>query len=214
MVEPGGALRLFDSVRRHALEGLAAGGGEAQARARHLAWLPPLRNEVDNLRAALHAGLDGTPPPAVRDDALRLVAASAMFWVRSGLRLDGLCWFAAMRACIEPGWGPLQRRYLDMLEGFALRDQGDFDGYRSTCASVAQRCRAVGANAEAWPAENAQGQAVALQGRLDEACTLLARTVYDVRAAGRLREQVPVVAIAASLHLQRGTDAAALALAA
>jgi predicted ATPase/DNA-binding winged helix-turn-helix (wHTH) protein len=313
VVEPGGSLRLFDSVRRHALEGLAAGGGEAEARARHLAWmrarferaereefgtpllawLPPLRNEVDNLRAALHAGLDGTPPPAVREDALRLAAASAMFWVRSGLRLEGLRWFtaaralpvagetavlldhawgifvnhaqvgapadalaalrrarpalqavgdmrrlylslyaermllmrvapqddaapllAAMHACIQPGWGPLQRRYLDMLDGFALRDRGDFDGYRSTCAGVAQRCRAVGANAEAWPAENAQGQALALQGRLDEACTLLARTVHDVRAAGRLREQVPVLAIAASLHLQRGIDAAALALAA
>lgn len=312
VVEPGGTLRLFDSVRRHALEGLSTSGGEAEARAHHLAWmrrrfehaeaeefgtpllawLPPLRDEVDNLRAALHFGLEGSPPPAVREDALRLVAASAMFWVRSGLRLEGQRWFsaaralpataetavlldhaygvfvnhaqlgapaealaalrrarpalqaagdtrrlylslyaermllmrlapqddaapllAAMRSCLQPGWGPLQRRYLDMLDAFAQRDQGDFDGYRRTCAAVAQRCRAVGANAEAWPAENAQGQALALQGRLDEACALLARTVHDVRTAGRLREQVPVLAIAASLHLQRGADAAALALA-
>jgi hypothetical protein len=61
--------------------------------------------------------------------------------------------------------------------------------------------------------ENGQAQALALMGRLDEACALIRRAVDDVRDSGLQREQVPVLAIAASLHLWRGADDYALALA-
>jgi len=310
----GQRLRLFDSVRRHALAQLAdgGGGGGAAARTRHLAWmrerfehaereelstpllrwLPPLRLEIDNLRSALHFGLAADAPEAVRDEALRLLAASGPFWYRSGLRSEGARWFATarglaagaaartllehadgvfvayaqigspaealaalrrsrpvllangdtrrgyvslyaermlllrldprqpsdallqqMRALVQPGWGALERRLLGMLEALAARDRGDFEGYHRICADMLEPCRAAGASAELWPLENGLGQALALMGRLDEACALLARTLVEVRRAGMLREQVPVLAIAASIGLLRGADADALSLA-
>lgn len=309
---PGSAprLRLFDSVRRHALAHLAQSGAEPRARARHLArllarferadreefdtpcerWLPAMRLEVDNLRAALHAGLE--QDTALREDALRLLGCSASFWYRSGLRAEGQRWFETaralpcsdatralldhgfglfvsiaqigapadaiealrrsrpallaagdsrraylsyyaermlllrtapqqdptpliegMRAHLQPGWGPLERRYLGMVEALAARDEGGFDRYGQRCAALIGPCRAAGGRVEAWSMENGLAQALALQGRLDEACAAIERTVADVREMGLQREQVPVVAIAACLHLWRGADAYALALA-
>ena len=309
---PGGPprLRLFDSVRRHALAHLADSGAEPRARARHLArllarferadreefdtpserWLPPLRLEVDNLRAALHVGLEREP--ALREDALRLLGFSASFWYRGGLRPEGVRWFErartlpasdgtrvlldhgyglfvnftqigsppeaiaalqrsrpallaagdrrraylsyysermlvlrvapqqdptplieGMRAQLQPGWGALERRYLGMVEALAARDEGGFDRYGQRCAALIGPCRAAGGRVEAWSMENGLVQALALQGRLDEACATISRTVADVREMGLQREQLPVLAIAASLHLWRGTDAYALTLA-
>ncbi len=117
VAEPGARLRLFDSVRRHAQERAADAAAQTAARERHLAWvlrhfeqahavlastpqlewLPPLRAEVDNLRSALHFGLDAGAPPPRRDTGLRLLAASGPFWFRSGLRTEGLRWFDAAR---------------------------------------------------------------------------------------------------------------------
>ncbi len=310
VVEPGGGLRLFDSVRRHALEALAASGDLPAAQRAHLQrlrqrferaeveefetpvlqWLPPLRAEIDNLRAALTFGF---ADPAQHGETLRLLAASAMFWARSGLRLEGLRWFTAaralpvpdaatqalldhgyaqfsnftqlgppaealaalrrarpalqaagdlrrqylalynermlllrtapredpapllaqMHALLQPGWGALARRYLQMLEAFVQRDAGDHAGYAATCRAVSQRCRAAGGRFEAWSAENALAQALALQGRFDEACAAIGTTAADVLAAGAEREQAPVIAIAACLHLRRGADERALGFA-
>jgi len=308
----GQRLRLFDSVRRHALAHLAESGAEPRARARHLArllarferaeleefdtpserWLPQLRLEVDNLRAALHVGLDADADPTLREDALLLMAYSATFWYRSGLRTEGLRWFEmaramamserthvlldhgfslfvnfsqigspadaleaarrsrpallaagdrrraylsyysdrmlalrvaphedptpqidGMRAQLQPGWGPIERRYLGMAEALAARDEGDFDRYQQRCAALIGPCRAAGGRVEAWSMENGLAQALALQGRLDEACAAIQRTVADARELGLQREQVPVLAIAACLHLWRGTDEFALTLA-
>ncbi len=308
----GPRLRLFDSVRRHALARLTEGGGEPRARARHLRrllarfqraeieefntpqqrWLPPLHLEVDNLRAALHFGLEQQADAAVRDDALRLLAHSAAFWYRSGLRAEGLRWFditrdmptdaatrglldhgyglfvnfaqtgspadavaallrsrpalraagdarrmylsyygermlmlrlapqqdpapliAGMRAQLQPTWGALERRHLGMVEALAARDAGDFEGYLQRCAALIGPCRAAGGHIEAWSMENGLAQGLALMGRLDEACAVLQRTVHEVRRAGLQREQVPILAIAASLHLWRGADDYALVLA-
>jgi len=310
VVEPGGGLRLFDSVRRHALDALAASGELPAAQRAHLRrlrerfeqaeaaefdtpvlqWLPPLRAEIDNLRAALAFGF---AEPAQHDEALRLLAASAMFWARSGLRLEGLRWFttalalpapvagtqalldhgyaqfinftqlgapadalaalrrarpalqaagdvrrqyltlynermlllrlapredpapllAQMRALLQPGWGALARRYLQMLEDFVQRDAGDHAGYAATCRAVSELCRAAGGRFEAWSAENALAQALALQGRFDEACAAIGTTADDVLAAGAEREQAPVIAIAACLHLRCGAGERALGFA-
>lgn len=318
VVEPGGGLRLFESVRRFALDALAAGGGLAAARQRHLQrllarferaereefgtplqrWLPPLRDELDNLRAALADGLqpmadDDVEATSRRGATLRLLAASAMFWARSGLRQEGLAWFqrarggpaasapvqalldhgfalfcthaqtgapdealaalrrsrtvpaalqeprrrylslyaermllmrlapredvtallAAMRAQVQPGWGALALRYLDMLEALRHRDAGDVIAYAEGCRAIARRCRADGGRIEAWAAENALAQALALQGRLDEACEAIGTAADDAISAGADREQVTLIAIAACLHLWRRADAGALALA-
>jgi predicted ATPase/DNA-binding winged helix-turn-helix (wHTH) protein len=110
--------RLFDSVRRYALGHLAAAGQEQAARERHLAWMrqrfeaadavyfetpnliwiAPLRAEADSLRSALHFGLRADASPAAQQDAIRLVAASAMFWARTGNRLECQRWLQAAAA--------------------------------------------------------------------------------------------------------------------
>jgi len=114
----GVRLRLFDSVRRHALQQLATAGAETDARCRHLQWmrhrfeeadarefdtpvqrwLPPLRADIDSLRGALRFGLDAAAPAQAQDDALRLLAASLMFWFRSGNRREGFAWLQKGRA--------------------------------------------------------------------------------------------------------------------
>lgn len=318
----GPRLRLFDSVRRHALQQLAesADGGHA-ARAHHLAWtlrrfeaaelddftvpqlqwLPALRMEVDNLRAALQLALAPAAPAPWLDAGLRLAAASGLFWCRSGLRAEGWRWMqqarrcldeaeaagvspapatrtlllhgwglfvnqaqlgtpaeglaalrlsrpalqaahdhrrtylslyaermlllrlqpgdpapeqrAQLRAGVQPHWGPVSLRYVAMIEALALRDAGDGEGYERACASAARALRQAGARAEAWPMESAVAQARAAAGRLDEARASLDATLQDVQAAGLLREQLPVLAMAATLHLLRDAGAATLALA-
>jgi predicted ATPase len=116
---PGGPrLRLFDSVRRYALDLLVGSGDESDAHARHLAWMrrcfeaveeaefhAPLlqwlaaaRDDIDSLRAALRHGLRDAALPAEREDALRLLAASAPFWYRSGNRLEGWRWLQAAQS--------------------------------------------------------------------------------------------------------------------
>ncbi len=118
----GPRLRLFDSVRCYVLERGAERGAVAddvrsaqqlhlvwmrrrfeQADAQEsdtplLSWLPPLRQEVDNLRAALRHGLGAAAGPAAWACAQRLAAASAGFWYRSGHGSEGLRWMRAAQA--------------------------------------------------------------------------------------------------------------------
>lgn len=114
----GPRLFFFNSVRRYALERLAEAGDEPAARTAHLhglrlrferadaeelhtpqhRWLPPLREELDNLRAALRFGLGAQAPAGAREDALHLLCASCMFWAAGGMRVEGLRWFEAAEA--------------------------------------------------------------------------------------------------------------------
>jgi predicted ATPase len=114
----GVRLRLYDSVRRHALARLAREGQETEARLRHLrwmlarfeqveadeffksqlSWLPAARLDQDSLRGALRFGLDPAAAPQPQDLALRLLAASLPFWHRSGQRAEGLRWLHTARA--------------------------------------------------------------------------------------------------------------------
>ncbi|MCE4537579.1 helix-turn-helix transcriptional regulator [Pelomonas sp. P7] len=136
----GPRLCFFNSVRRYALERLAEAGEEAAARAAHLRrlvarfgcadadefqtpmhrWLPPLRRELDNLRAALRFGLGAEPP--LRDDALRLLCASAAFWAVGGLRVEGLRWFDEAQA-VAPPEGELALLLAHARGMFAARSQ-------------------------------------------------------------------------------------------
>jgi len=114
----GPRLFFFNSVRRYALERLAEAGDEPAARTAHLRglrlrferadieelhtpqhrWLPPLREELDNLRGALRFGLGAQAPAGAREDALHLLCASCMFWAAGGMRVEGLRWFEAAEA--------------------------------------------------------------------------------------------------------------------
>lgn len=105
-------LRLFDSVRRMALDGLSQAGCETDARLSHLRWLAQrfhglrrtelftptlhwlarLRPDIDSLRAALRFGLAPGAPAEAMDAAAALVACSVHLWLRSGNRREGWAW--------------------------------------------------------------------------------------------------------------------------
>jgi hypothetical protein len=305
VAEPGPTgvrLRLFDSVRRHALDRLAQDGHEAAARTRHLRqmltrfeeieadefylpqlrWLPAARLDQDSLRGALRFGLHPAAAPEPQDMALRLLAASLPFWYRSGQRAEGLRWLQAARALPAQGqtavrlnhasglfgiyapsaspaeslaalrssrpvllqagdtrrvylslyaermlllrldpradvgallaqmhaledasWPAVPRRHLGMLRVLELRDRGDHEASLARAIALLEGLRAAGARVECWPIENVVAQALVLLGRLDEACTRLERAAADVREAGLQREQVSLLAVAASLLLRR-----------
>lgn len=306
----GPRLFFFNSVRRYALERLAEAGGEPAARAAHLhglrlrferadaeelhtprhRWLPPLREELDNLRVALRFGLGTQASAAAREDALHLLCATSMFWAAGGMRVEGLRWFGAADAvapeagelalllahargifaahsqlgptqpaldllrlaqpllrqrgdrrrlyqslCAErrllmrlasqgdvdelladmarqvaPDWNIVARRYLLQLQVYVLRDRGDLDGYRQACAELLAACQAEGAEFECWPVANALGQALVQLGRLDEASQVLAAAAAEVWARDMQREQVPLLAVNASVQLLRSADPDAL----
>ena len=310
---PGGTrLRLFDSVRRYALDDGARHSVLADAQCRHLAWtrrcfeaiehtefhiplmqwLPVARRDIDNLRAALRHGLQPTAAAVQREDALCMLAASAMFWHRSGNRREGWKWLQAgqalpasarttvlldhavgvfsafaqmasptlgieallrsrpalVEACdhrrcymslyseaqmrprlssnfdpsaliagmyrwTKDAWGTFERRNVHMVEASILRRQGSMETYVQMCAQLADACRAVGALAESWPHDNGQAQGLTVLGRLDEADALLQHALVEIRAAGLLREQVSILAIAGSTALRRDGSAMARALA-
>lgn len=301
----GARLRLFDSVRRHALARAAQAGDEDDARKRHqawtlqrferadaeefetplLAWLAPLRLEIDNLRAALRFGLADTADARALDTARRLAACSARFWSFSGHRAEGHRWLSAaaagppastataalldhgrgvygamaqlgspqealtalrrarpvleaagdarrcylslyaerlllvrlqphesaadlplrMRKLLQAHWGTLPRRWLAMLDAFGLRDSGEHERYRQACDALLLACRAAGATMESWQAALALTQALVLLGRLDEARAVIAQAAEEVRALGLVREQAPLLATAACLHLWQPT---------
>lgn len=105
-------LRLYDSVRRHALAELGSSGREADARRRHLAWmlrrmrplyqravfepqqawLPQLQPDVDSLRAALAHGLSPQAPADDQRSGIELAACSLHFWYYGGRRAEGDRW--------------------------------------------------------------------------------------------------------------------------
>lgn len=141
-------LRLFDSVRRHALDSAAAEGHDTDLRLRMLRWmaqrlaplpaadvfepqeqwLPSLRADADSLRAALHFGLDAQAPAAAREPAIALAADCLPLWVRGGLQAEGWRWMQAARRAADAGAvDPALRDRLDVscAEFCADSQQGD-----------------------------------------------------------------------------------------
>lgn len=121
----GERLRLYESVRQHALQALVEAGREPAARLRHqawalaqalaleddefrrpqLVWLPKARNEVANLRAALRFGLDEAADTECRATASRIAIALAMPWVRLGLQDEVTEWLQRLRSGDGAGRG-------------------------------------------------------------------------------------------------------------
>lgn len=114
----GQRMRLYDSVRRYALQDLASSGREVEVRSLHLAWLgrhlqdswrsdlfeaqehwlPRLGQDLDSLREALRFGLSEAAPAAARWLAIQLAADSSRVWHRQGLFAEGWAWLQAAQA--------------------------------------------------------------------------------------------------------------------
>ncbi|HUG22345.1 ATP-binding protein [Piscinibacter sp.] len=123
-------LRLFDSVRHHAAEALAANGDEAAARNAHLAWvlsiftaadervvgcselvwMAPLEPEAENLLAAMGHAL-GRAESATASDAadlaaaVQLFAASTGFCIRAGLKHTAKGWHTRLQPHLQTDRG-------------------------------------------------------------------------------------------------------------
>lgn len=133
-------LRLYDSVRRHALAGLGVSGREADARSRHLqwmlqrlrplypravfepqqTWLPQVLPDAESLRAALSHGLSALAPDEDQIRGIELAACSLHFWYYSGRRAEGERW--RLRAHEAATRQPLSPQ----LQGLLLFASADF----------------------------------------------------------------------------------------
>lgn len=154
-VDRGGArsrYRVLETLRQYGAERLAAGGGTAEMRRRHLRWavalveaeatddatgLTLLDREHDNLRAALDfAARDGRV-----EEGLRLAAGLARFWEIRGYLGEGR---SRLNAFAAAGGGPadLRARALNAAAVLAQRG-GDFAAARTAYqeALVIQRAR-------------------------------------------------------------------------
>jgi len=142
-------LRLFETVRSHALQALRQAGRETEARLRHVRWLrqrfeglwltditqaqeswqPQLATELDSLRGALHHALSPTAATALRREGLALAIACSPLWQRSGCLAEGWQWLQLARAqldCLGAGDETL-RQWLDLasVDYCVCTQQGD-----------------------------------------------------------------------------------------
>ncbi|MBX3600080.1 MAG: helix-turn-helix transcriptional regulator [Rubrivivax sp.] len=116
-----------------------------------------------------------------------------------------------LRALLGPDSTLYERRLLAWVQAMIARDRGDVAAYGAFWADMLAQSRALDDAIEGWRAAWGLGQALYLQGALDDARTVLDRAVDELRAAGRLRAFSAVAAQAAVLRVLR--DAAADTLA-
>jgi predicted ATPase/Tfp pilus assembly protein PilF len=152
-----GRYSLLESVRELAFAHLAAAGEAAEVRARHLArylslaeraklegdeqriWFPVLRAEYDNLRAAL---MFASEAPDRSDDALRLAASLAPFWVMRGDLTEGDGWLQRTLSGASPS--NVHRAAALLGAGSIAVLRGDYRSGRTLLEQSAELFRAAG----------------------------------------------------------------------
>lgn len=133
--ETGLRLRLFETVRSHALQALRASGREHEVRQRHLDWLlrdyeplwwldassaqeswQPIRGgDLDALRSALRQALAPDATAELRRRGVRLAIAGSPLWLRSGYPAEGVHWLRQAQARLDPqDEDPTLRLWLDL----------------------------------------------------------------------------------------------------
>lgn len=194
-------LRLYDSVRLHAAEALAADGQLAAAQDAHLAWLlsvftaadarlldsgedrwlAPLLPEADNLQVAMTHALaradGGSPAPAIR-----LLGASVSFALRAGLKLQAQAWWQRLQGAGPPDAPPL-RAALQMAEAL-LRSLGQIGPPQQALAAAEAAVAALDAAGEPRRACYLQFHVAMLQLRLQ-------RTAAAAAALAVLQARMP-----------------------
>lgn len=109
-----------------------------------------------------------------------------------------------MQALVQPGWNPLITRFARHAMAFENRMQGrSFDQLAASRAELAS-FRSMGARAEAWTAGHQLMLVEHDAGHEAEALALGASLLQDIRAAGRLRSHVQLLAIHTAMRAQAG----------
>lgn len=129
--------------------------------------------------------------------SLRQPASPAAWAARERLR-------ARIAAVERPEWGEMQTRLLRHARGYEERLAGRPEGYLAFCRSELARCRRLGAVAESW--QVAQGQMLAEhdRGATQVALGVGAAALDEIRAAGRLRQHAPLLALWIAMLVQTG----------
>ena len=109
-----------------------------------------------------------------------------------------------MAAAEQPGWNDMLTRVLRHARGYEERLSGRPEGYLAFCRSELERYRRLGAVAESW--QVAQGQMLAEhdRGATDVALGVGAAALEEIRAAGRLRQHAPLLALWLTMLVQAG----------
>ena len=159
MSQPGSTparWRMLESIRDHALDKLAAAGGQADIEARHNAhfftlakqgrdglkgaqqsiWIARLETDLDNLRAATRTALDGGVDPVI---AVKLATALQGFWILRGYASEG-------RAVVQTALALPGVRASPLVHGHALYVAAALAGSQSDHAearALLQQCLAL-----------------------------------------------------------------------
>jgi hypothetical protein len=147
---------------------------------------------------------------AARDAVASYTALACEFSLlnRVGFDVEGSTIVADVGACLQADWPPFARRHHARLQAMLCRQQADWAGFLQGMEQCAQICHDADARFERWQVTYSIAQALSLLGRDDEACARSQAAVDELRAHGLLREQLYLVATAASLQLRLGTPQA------
>jgi predicted ATPase/DNA-binding winged helix-turn-helix (wHTH) protein len=111
---------------------------------------------------------------------------------------------ARIEALLQPGWGPMLRRFWRGIRAYELRLGGDHGAYLAYARTELALCRQAGAQWEAWVAAHALALAEDDSGRPEAALALCRDTVAEIRAAGRLRQNATRVVLWVTMQAQSG----------
>jgi len=163
----------------------------------------PADAAVTALRAA-----DAFEPAGDRVRAYHAVYLCYQLNVRAALhdRKDEM--LARMQGLEQTGWSPMLTRYRRNALGNEQRTAGNSDSYLAFCRDELALCRQLGAVAEGWSA--AQGLMLGEHdiGHTEAALTVGRQALAEIRAAGRLRQHAPLMALWTTMLAQSGDIAA------
>ena len=222
LLQLAGAAGLVWHRAGHAAEGLrwcervlALAGAEADPAARaavelalaHLggvAMVLPATQALAAVRRAL---------PAYAHAGDRLHESYALYlehtlMCRAEPEADRSATLARLQGLAEPGWSDLLRRFERSALAYEARLAGDHAVYRQFNTEELARCRALGAQWEAWSAGIGLMLAEHDGGRLDAAVEVGRSVLREIRATGRLRQNANRLAMWIMMLAESGDVAA------
>lgn len=109
-----------------------------------------------------------------------------------------------MQALVQPDWNPLITRFLRHARAFEDRMQGSSGDQLAANRAELASLRAMGARAEAWTVGHRLMLIEHDAGHEAEALALGASLLQDIRAAGRLRSHIQLLAIHTAMRAHAG----------
>ena len=109
----------------------------------------------------------------------------------------------------QPGWSPMLVRYLRSARGYEHRIAGRGEEYLASCRDERALYDRLGAVVEGWMASFGLMLAEHDIGRVDAALAIGRQALAEIRAAGRLRQHAPLLALWTTMLAESGDTAGA-----